>query len=119
MNFKILRWQVIVVFITDLGVKTGWTSDVRGQPHLDGLGALGDIGWYCSRFILWAYDFQLPQTVTAHPGSKLSDTGVLTSCGATFEWADGRIATFRCSFLGDMVMKGICAGKCCYVYIQY
>lgn len=104
-------WQVIAVFITNLGVQTGWTSDIRGQPHLDGLGVLGDIGWYCSRFVLWAYDFELPQVVTANPGSKLSDTGVLTSCGATFEWADGRIGTFRCSFLGDMVMKGLCAGS--------
>ncbi|KAG0553509.1 hypothetical protein KC19_12G017100 [Ceratodon purpureus] len=103
--------EVIAVFITDLGVPTGWTSDIRGQPHLDGLGCLGDIGWYCIRLILWAYDFEMPHTVTAHSGSKLSDTGVLTVCGATFEWKDGRIGTMRTSFLGDMVMKGICAGS--------
>lgn len=98
------------MFITDLAVRSGWTSDVRAQPHLDGLGALGDIGWYCIRYILWAYDFALPISVTAHSGSKLSDTGVLTACGATFEWSDGRLATFRCSFHGDIVMKGVCSG---------
>ncbi|XP_024379457.1 uncharacterized oxidoreductase At4g09670 [Physcomitrium patens] len=103
--------EVIAMFITNLGVQPGWTSDIRGQPHLDGLGCLGDIGWYCTRFVLWAYDFQMPKTVTAHPGSKLSDTGVLTSCGASFEWPDGRMGTFRCSFLGDMVMKAICVGS--------
>lgn len=102
---------MIAVFITNLGVTTGWTSDIRGQPHLDGLGCLGDIGWYCIRLILWAYDFEMPHTVSAHSGSKLSDTGVLINCGATFEWKDGRIGTFRSSFLGDMVMKGICAGS--------
>lgn len=106
-----VSWQVIAVFITNLGVATGWTSDIRGQPHLDGLGSLGDIGWYCIRLILWAYDFEMPHTVTAHSGSKLSDTGVLTSCGATFEWEDGRMGTLRTSFLGDMVMKAICAGS--------
>jgi predicted dehydrogenase len=102
---------VVAVFITNLAVTTGWTSDVRGQLHLDGLGALGDIGWYCIRLILWAYGFEMPRSVTAHSGSKVSDTGVLTSCGATFEWEDGRVGTFRTSFLGDMVMKGMCVGS--------
>lgn len=86
-------------------------TNIRGQPHLDGLGALGDIGWYCTRVILWAFDFDMPSAVTAHRGTRFADSGVVTSCGATYEWKDGRIGTFRCSFYGDMIMKAVCSGS--------
>ncbi|XP_050226748.1 uncharacterized oxidoreductase At4g09670-like isoform X2 [Mercurialis annua] len=28
-------------------------SDIRVKPEMDGLGALGDLGWYCIVSILW------------------------------------------------------------------
>ncbi|XP_076900606.1 putative oxidoreductase At4g09670 [Bidens hawaiensis] len=40
-------------------------NDVRVKPDLDALGALGDNGWYAIRAILWANDYELPNTVTA------------------------------------------------------
>ncbi len=41
------------------------------SKELDGLGCLGDMGWYNIRAALWAYDFELPQYVQACPGSYL------------------------------------------------
>ncbi len=38
------------------------------SKELDGLGCLGDMGWYNVRATLWAYDFELPQYVQACPG---------------------------------------------------
>ncbi|KAK4742111.1 hypothetical protein SAY87_000112 [Trapa incisa] len=79
-------------------------NDIRVKPHLDGLGSLGDAGWYCIRSILWLADFELPETVTALPGPVLNDAGVILSCGASLRWKDGKVATFHCSFLSHLTM---------------
>ncbi|XP_024362959.1 uncharacterized oxidoreductase At4g09670 [Physcomitrium patens] len=89
----------------------GLTADVRGNPDLDGLGALGDIGWYCARGILWAYDYEMPASVTAHPGASYNEKGVIVSCGATLVWPDGRTATFTTSFNTSHVMKLLVVGE--------
>ncbi|MED6159190.1 hypothetical protein PIB30_039967 [Stylosanthes scabra] len=72
---------------------------IRAKPDLDGLGALGDTGWYCIRAILWAMNYQLPKSVLAFPGAILNEEGVIISCGSSLHWEDGRSATFHCSFL--------------------
>lgn len=69
------------------------------KPDLDGLGALGDTGWYCIRAILWAVNYELPKSVLAFPGAILNEEGVIISCGSSMHWEDGRSATFHCSFL--------------------
>ncbi|XP_057856876.2 uncharacterized oxidoreductase At4g09670 [Cryptomeria japonica] len=79
-------------------------EDIRVKPDLDALGALGDVGWYCIRAILWANDYEMPQSVIAHPRPVLNEGGVVTCCGATFSWQDGRVATFNCSFHSPMTM---------------
>ncbi len=106
--------QISAIFNTNMESTFGptWSqSNVRGQAHLDGLGSLGDLGWYCVRGILWAFDFEMPYKVIAHPGTRFNDAGVIISCGATLEWKDGRTATFRASFLTDMVMTLIVMGS--------
>ncbi|GLJ50865.1 hypothetical protein SUGI_1083500 [Cryptomeria japonica] len=79
-------------------------EDIRVKPDLDALGALGDVGWYCIRAILWANDYEMPQSVIAHPRPVLNKGGVITSCGATLYWQDGRVATFHCSFHSCLTM---------------
>ncbi|KAL5982032.1 hypothetical protein ACLOJK_016100 [Asimina triloba] len=73
-------------------------KDVRVNPDLDSLGALGDVGWYCIRAILWAADYQLPKTVSALPDPIFNKAGVVLTCGASLQWEDGKTATFLCSF---------------------
>eukprot|EP00249_Psilotum_nudum_P024064 c29077_g1_i1 orf=467-1543(+) len=80
-------------------------EDIRVKPDLDALGALGDLGWYSIRAVLWAVDYELPENVTALPGAKLNDAGVILQCGASLLWRDGRVATIHCSFLSHMAMK--------------
>jgi predicted dehydrogenase len=87
------------------------TKDIRVKPDRDALGALGDAGWYTIRAILWANDYQMPQTVTALPGHVVNEAGVILACGATFLWQDGRVATFECSFLSHMSMDIIVHGS--------
>lgn len=43
-------------------------GDIRMSKELDGLGCLGDMGWYNIRAALWVHDFELPQFVQACPG---------------------------------------------------
>ncbi len=43
-------------------------NDIRVKKGLDGLGCLGDMGWYCVRAALWAYGFEKPVSVSAHAG---------------------------------------------------
>ncbi|XP_061342935.1 uncharacterized oxidoreductase At4g09670-like [Gastrolobium bilobum] len=74
-------------------------NSIRVKPDLDGLGALGDIGWYCIGAILWTVDYELPKSVLAFPGATLNEAGVIISCGSSLHWEDGRSATFYCSFL--------------------
>ena len=51
----------------------------RGNIRLDGrlepTGCLGDLGWYCIRFSLWAMKWQLPHTVTGRILSESDRTG--------------------------------------------
>ncbi|TVU14298.1 hypothetical protein EJB05_37759 [Eragrostis curvula] len=79
-------------------------NDIRVKPDLDALGALGDVGWYCIRAILWAVDYELPKTVIALRYPVKNQAGVLLDCGATLYWADGKTATFNCSFLTNLTM---------------
>ncbi|CAL9180609.1 unnamed protein product [Musa hybrid cultivar] len=44
-------------------------NDICVMPELDALGALGDVGWYCSRSILWVADYELPKKAVAIHGA--------------------------------------------------
>ncbi|KAI3819809.1 hypothetical protein L1987_13661 [Smallanthus sonchifolius] len=86
-------------------------NNIRVNPNLDSLGALGDAGWYTIRAILWAHDYDLPNTVTAFPDPQYNESGVILSCGASLNWKnDAKIATFYCSFhsnlCADIVVLG-------------
>ncbi|CAL5332902.1 unnamed protein product [Camellia sinensis] len=97
------------IFSYDAGPEF-FKNNIRVKPDLDGLGCLGDAGWYCTRAILWAADYELPKTVTALREPELNEVGVLITCGASLSWGDGRIATFYCSFLTNMTMDITCGG---------
>ncbi|KAJ4950414.1 hypothetical protein NE237_027246 [Protea cynaroides] len=77
-------------------------NDIRVKPDLDGLGVLGDAGWYCIRSALWAADYEMPKTVMALPGAVLNEAGVILGCGGFLLWEDGKTSTFHCSFLANM-----------------
>jgi len=47
-------------------------NDIRVKKGLDGLGCLGDMGWYCVRASLWAYAFEKPVSVSAHAGKCIN-----------------------------------------------
>ncbi|CAH8309269.1 unnamed protein product [Eruca vesicaria subsp. sativa] len=80
-------------------------NDIRVKPGLDGLGALGDAGWYTIQAALLANSSKLPNTVSALPGHVLNDAGIVLSCGALLDWEEGVTATIYCSFLANVTME--------------
>ncbi|KAK7305663.1 hypothetical protein VNO77_43571 [Canavalia gladiata] len=88
-------------------------SDIRVKPDLDGLGALGDLGWYCIGASLWAKGYQLPSTVTALPDVTRNHAGVILSFTASLQWdqPNRTVATIHCSFLSHTSMDLVICGS--------
>jgi len=71
-------------------------NDVRIQKHLEPLGALGDVGWYCARAILVTTDFELPSKVFATANYK---NGTIFSLNAICWFHNShKTASFYCGF---------------------
>lgn len=71
-------------------------GNIRADPRLEPLGSLGDLGWYCIRFILWAMQFETPRAVTARLIREVE--GVPISISAELVFPGGVTASLYCSF---------------------
>jgi predicted dehydrogenase len=89
---------VDAVFSFNLLGRADAADNVRLQAGCDPLGAVGDLLWYCARAALWAFDYESPTAVAAHPGAAFTADGVPTRLGATLLFAGGRCATLECAF---------------------
>ena len=64
-------------------------GNIRTDAALEPLGALGDLGWYNTRFSLWAFDYEMPATASAVV-NKAYDNGVPMDMSVTLRWPGGR-----------------------------
>ncbi len=71
---------------------------IRVNRALEPAGCLGDLGWYCIRFALWALNWQLPREVTAKNLSK-NTASAPTEFTAELLCDNGVSVSFYCSFL--------------------
>lgn len=80
-----------------------FSGNIRTHGALEPLGCLGDLGWYCIRFALWAMDWQMPQKVTGRIVSQFSrlDSQVPVPTDFSGELVFDReiSAGFYCSFI--------------------
>lgn len=80
-------------------------SNIRAHSELEPHGCLGDLGWYCIRFFLWAMQGQLPIEVRARILSTLQAKGSPQSVPGEFSgeliFANGVSASFYCSFITE------------------
>lgn len=79
-----------------------FTGNIRVHSALEPFGCLGDLGWYCLRFALWAKQWQMPMEVN---GRVLSDcrradspAAVPTAFTGELIFSGGVSADFYCSF---------------------
>ncbi|RNF27612.1 oxidoreductase-like protein [Trypanosoma conorhini] len=68
-------------------------SDIRLNPALENLGALGDCGWYCVRVMLHAMNFQMPKAVVGRILEKNEKGAILAFSGELSFDVDGERVT--------------------------
>lgn len=77
-------------------------TNIRAHGGLEPLGCLGDLGWYCLRFTLWAMNYAVPTQVTGRIHAETRQGAdappVPLEFSGTLTFADGASASFYCSF---------------------
>ncbi len=77
-------------------------SNIRAHGALEPLGCLGDLGWYCLRFTLWAMKYATPVHVTGRIHAETQQVPDAPPVPLEFSGAlafeDGASASFYCSF---------------------
>jgi predicted dehydrogenase len=97
-------------------------TNIRAHGTLEPLGCLGDLGWYCLRFSLWAMNEAMPIHVTGRihdetipqpdsPSVPVAFSGSLTFTG-------GASASFYCSFTAAVAQWAIVSGAGALVQVS-
>lgn len=76
----------------------GILKDIRADPTLEPRGVLGDMGWYCVRYMLHFTGFTLPTAVSGRVKERSPQGGALAFV-ANLEFPNNVSASFRVSFL--------------------
>jgi predicted dehydrogenase len=83
--------------------ESAYDTNVRVNSRLEPAGCLGDLGWYCIRFTLWAMGWRLPREVTgcilAQRGAVQGRPRVPVDFSAELIFDDDTSAGFYCSFI--------------------
>lgn len=72
------------------------SRNIRLHPDLEPLGALGDLGWYCIRSVLFACDYKLP--IKVYATAKFNSSNVPVNVTAILWFSGNVMATFDCQF---------------------
>jgi predicted dehydrogenase len=90
-------------------------DNIRAQSALEPLGCLGDLGWYCLRFTLWAMNEETPVEVTGriHHQTQPSISGqsVPLAFSGTLSFAKSASASFYCCFTAAHAQWAVVSGE--------
>lgn len=104
------------------GDATFQTSNIRTDSVLEPHGCLGDLGWYCIRFTLWAADLQMPTSVRARTITPLKGDGsegeVPGEFSAELQFPGGVSAALYCSFLTANQQTAAISGDSGYITVN-
>lgn len=96
-------------------------TNIRGNGALEPLGCLGDLGWYCIRFALWALNWRLPREVSGRVLSQNSNDHRRSSVPFDFSgelYFDNDVSSgFFCSFLTAYVNRATITGTLGYLHV--
>ncbi len=92
------------------GNEAEFHTNIRVQAELEPAGCLGDLGWYCLRFSLFARGWTLPASVTGRVLSVARDGITPTQFSGELLWADGISAGFYCSFVTELQQWAVVSG---------
>ena len=82
---------------------TTYNKDIRINGKMEPLGCLGDLGWYCIRFAIWAMNWKLPHKVRGRILSEMRANKNLAPVPVDFSaeliFDEHTSASFYCSFI--------------------
>ncbi|MCC9641179.1 Gfo/Idh/MocA family oxidoreductase [Rhodopirellula sp. JC740] len=93
-------------------------ANIRAAADLEPHGALGDLGWYCIRFTLWAAGDRLPKMVSGQSIVRLDDGRVPGEFQGEMRFDDGLTAGFYCSFFSVNQQTATLSGNRGYVTLD-
>jgi predicted dehydrogenase len=89
-------------------------TNIRAHGALEPLGCLGDLGWYCLRFTLWAMGENAPLSVTGRIHAETQQSAdappVPLAFSGTLNFAGGVSASYYCSFIAQHAQWAIVSG---------
>ena len=95
----------IVANFSFSGSEEFFETNIRANGNLEPLGCLGDLGWYCIRFALWAMNWQMPVRVSGCILRQSACSADIAPVPAEFSgelfFAGGVSAAFHCSFFAN------------------
>jgi predicted dehydrogenase len=116
---RMRRMTLIFTFGSD---DSFFASNIRGHSALEPLGCLGDLGWYCIRFALWAMNWKMPRKVTGRllAESKARRGGVPVPAEFSGEllFEGGVSAGFYVSFITENQQLAMISGDRGYLRIS-
>lgn len=81
------------------GNAKNFSENIRVQGTMEPAGCLGDLGWYCLRFTLFAKRWELPVKASGHILARAADGVTPTEFSGELIFSDGTSAGFYCSFV--------------------
>ncbi len=97
-------------------------SNIRTHSALEPMGALGDLGWYTSRFVLWAMAFEMPVALSARTHSTMqhrdSPEPVPAELSAELVFQNGASAAMHCSFVAEHCQLAMVSGTKGYLSLR-
>ena len=97
-------------------------GNIRSSSALEPQGCLGDLGWYCLRFTLWALNWKLPTQVTGRILSQIgradSPSPVPTEFSGELLYDGGPSAGFYCAFTTELQQWAIVSGTRGYLKVS-
>ena len=97
-------------------------ENIRTDPDLEPHGCLGDLGWYCIRFILWINQFADPTHVSGRILTAIKRGGREDSVPGEFVgemvFESGVTAGFFCSFFAENQQVATVSGDAGYLSLE-
>jgi predicted dehydrogenase len=97
-------------------------SNIRSDARLEPQGCMGDLGWYCIRFALWAMKHEMPARVRgsliAEHRRADSPAAIPTEFSGELFFSSGATAGFYCSFRTENSQVATIAGERGYLQLR-
>lgn len=97
-------------------------TNIRLDSSLEPQGCLGDLGWYCIRFMLWTMNWQMPERITATALTERQREGsagpVPIEFSAELFFPGDVTANFYCSFITHHQQWANISGTAGYIHVN-